>query len=56
MKIAKKKDPTNPGPEWGFQERFHLTVSTPFAQANFGALSGRLQDVRGDIRAEIASH
>jgi hypothetical protein len=26
----------NPSPGWSFQERFHLTASTPFAQANFG--------------------
>jgi len=37
----------NPSPGWSFQERFHLTVSTPFAQANFGALSGRLHTHHG---------
>ncbi len=37
----------NPSPEWSFQERFHLTASTPFAQANFGALSGRLHTRQG---------
>jgi hypothetical protein len=37
----------NPSPGWSFQERFHLTASTPFAQANFGALSGRLHTRQG---------
>jgi len=37
----------NPSPRWSFQERFHLTASTPFAQANFGALSGRLHTRQG---------
>ncbi len=37
----------NPSPGWSFQERFHLTASTPFAQANFGALSGRLHNRQG---------
>ena len=37
----------NPSPGWSFQERFRLTASTPFAQANFGALSGRLHTHHG---------
>ena len=37
----------NPSPGWSFQERFHLTASTPFAQANFGALSGRFHTRQG---------
>ena len=37
----------NTSPGWSFQERFHLTVSTPLAQANFGALSGRLHTHQG---------
>jgi hypothetical protein len=37
--------PKTPG--WSFQERFHLTASTPFAQANFGALSERLHTRQG---------
>ncbi len=37
----------NPSPGWSFQERFHLTASTPFAQANFGALSGGLHTRQG---------
>jgi hypothetical protein len=37
----------NPSPGWSFQERFRLTASTPFAQANFGALSGRLHTRQG---------
>jgi hypothetical protein len=37
----------NPSPGWSFPERFHLTASTPFAQANFGALSGRLHTHQG---------
>jgi len=37
----------NPSPGWSFQERFRLTASTPFAQANFGALSGRLHTHQG---------
>jgi hypothetical protein len=32
----------NPSPGWSFQEHFRLTASTPFARANFDALSGRL--------------
>jgi hypothetical protein len=28
----------NPSPRWSFPERFRLMASTPFAQANFGAL------------------
>jgi hypothetical protein len=40
-----KKD--NPSPGWSFQERFYLTASTPFAKANFGALSGRLHTRQG---------
>ena len=37
----------NPSPGWSFPERFHLTASTPLAQANFGALSGRLHTHQG---------
>jgi hypothetical protein len=37
----------NPSPGWSFQERFSLTASTPFARANFGALSGRLHTRQG---------
>jgi hypothetical protein len=37
----------NPSPGRSFQERFGLTASTPFAQANFGALSGRLHTRQG---------
>ena len=37
----------NPSPGWSFQVRFGLTASTPFAQANFGALSGRLHTRQG---------
>ena len=37
----------NPSPGWSFPERFHLTASTPFAQPNFGALSGRLHTHQG---------
>jgi hypothetical protein len=37
----------NPSPGWSFQERFHLTVSTPSARADFGALSGRLHTRQG---------
>ena len=37
----------NPSPGWSFPERFHLTASTPFAFANFGALSGRLHTRQG---------
>jgi hypothetical protein len=37
----------NPSPGWSFPERFHLTASTPFAQANFGALSERLHTHQG---------
>ena len=37
----------NPSPGWSFQERFHLTASTPFAKTNFGALSGRLHTRQG---------
>ena len=37
----------NSSPGWSFQERFRLTASTPFAQANFGALSGRLHTRQG---------
>ena len=37
----------NPSPGWSFQERFHLTASTPSAQADFGALSGRLHTRQG---------
>ena len=37
----------NPSPRWSFQERFHLTASTPFTQVNFGALSGRLHTRQG---------
>jgi len=37
----------NPSSGWSFQERFHLTASTPFTKANFGALSGRLHTRQG---------
>ena len=37
----------NPSPGWSFQERFGLLTSTPFAQANFGALSERLHTRQG---------
>ena len=37
----------NPSPGWSFQERFGLAASAPFAQANFGALSGRLHTRQG---------
>jgi hypothetical protein len=37
----------NASPGWSFQERFHLAASTPFAKANFGALSGRLHIRQG---------
>ena len=36
----------NPSPGWNFQERFHLTVSTPYRRY-FGALSGRLHTHHG---------
>jgi hypothetical protein len=34
----------NPSPGWSFQERFHLTASAPFAQANFGVPPRRDQE------------
>ena len=37
----------NPSPGWSFPERFGLTASTPSAQADFGALSGRLHTRQG---------
>jgi len=37
----------NPSPGWSSQECFHLTASAPFAQANFGAFSGRLHTRHG---------
>ncbi len=37
----------NPSPGWSFQERFRLTASTPSAQADFSALSGRLHTRQG---------
>jgi hypothetical protein len=37
----------NPSPGRSFQQRFHLTASAPPAQADFGALSGRLHTRQG---------
>jgi hypothetical protein len=37
----------NPSPGWSFQERFHLTASTPSVQTDFGALSGGLHTRHG---------
>jgi hypothetical protein len=37
----------NPSLGWSFQERFRLTASAPFAQANCGALPGRLHTRQG---------
>jgi hypothetical protein len=37
----------NPSPGWSFPERFGLTASTPSAQTDFGALSGRLHTHQG---------
>jgi len=37
----------NPSPRWSFPECFHLAASAPSAQADFGALSGRLHTHQG---------